>query len=550
MRVPLFPRFQTVSSPAGGSRPLALLLLAPLFVQVAACSSGCSPGAETGDTVDSAPPGDTHETGEGETGPTGDTDDSGSDGPWYGLQEEVPGEVIYGHLGDGRQYNVLRFNGAASTQATVVIYPHEDQPSRYAEGIPVIVTLFGSITGQPDCSEQGQPQPIFVAGTDAVVLQLLYSGQCCGDVCADGEDDMGAEDTQQALRDTFGFAAGLAHTTQGLSLSEVVGRDVLDDEVALLTSSASGHIALSSMAGDPSAYAQLGAVAMFEVPIIPMQTSRGLGSVADDPDDEVDGDGNGVPWDDMRFVWYEPGQCDTGVCDIDLERLAWDETRAMCDYGTGIFGPSLDAKGIFYIDANENGALDLHPYTKLPDVDDSGALSEDEDFVFQATTDQRTGEDRYWHDPLIMETAEERGLLDPEDWPAHIPTVAEATEFWEAREGFDSITPIVEALPDVPWLIIANWREHGVAQATRPHIVLAHQLVQAAGGSVMLQPSHDSMTQILGDDVPEYDRPGWDDPITEENVQDYLIPEGYGEREVRTAAAEEVFTWIWEDAGP
>ncbi len=494
------------------SRSTPMACLALVAVQAAACARSAEPGANAWDW------------------------------PFHDTADWLEQDMVGGRLDDGRRFWVLTLQGSTGA-ATIVIAPAQGASSRYARGAPVMLAIFGDLGGASVCSA-GTVPPALTMDLGAVVLQPLVAGQCCLGVCAGGSADMSGTVSQAMMGDVLAFAHGDLLGGTGLDLGGIVGMELLQDRLPLLVSSASGHLALPALYKycDPDLPS---AVALFEVPLFPHQTSRGLGAVADDDDLDLDSDGNGTAWDDMRNVRYQQGQCSGGSCRLDLSALAWDPLLAVADYGGGVFSSNLSSPGLFYLDGDADGSLALDPVTGKPDIDGDGALSSGEDFVFIGTWDTTRGTDRYWHDPQILETALDSGLLTTENWPAHLPDLQETTAFWEQRDVYASLWGLAKRSSTIRWLLVANEREHGIPIASRPHVVEEYSTLLDLGAPVLFEPSQGSFAEVLGEHVQDFPRLEEGQPLTEANVGQYLPPFDLSEMEMRTIAAAEILDWTW-----
>lgn len=522
--------------------PLLLLLAA------AACTGREDPPAEK----DSGEPPPGPENGDTQApADSGDTADSGhAVGPYLGVTEPVQDELAYDHLDDGRQVHVVRVaDDEGAALAVAIVHPNEYTASRYEEGAPVLLTSYGALTNKGKCSEESPP-PSFSSDLGSVTLQVLNTASCCRGVCSDGDLDMGGEYTQRGIAALFEFAAGERTCTLGYDLATITGRPLRQDRVALLGSSSSALTLLAAVARRPDRFEALAAIALYESPFLPMMTSRGLGAVQCDDDHDTDSDGNGIGWDDMRNVRYEPGDCGTEGClDLDLEGIAWDPDLAMVDYGMGGVPDTAVTPGVLYYDGNGNGALDLDPEDGNPDTSGDDALSASEDFVFIGTFDSsQLGTDRYWHAVELLQAALDHGALEAGDWPSHFGDVEETRAFWEDRDPQAAMATIVGHFPDLPWLVLANAADHGVAQATRPHVVLQYQVLQDLGAEVYFEPTPEAVLELFDEEAAAFDRLEEGAALTEENVQDHLLPDGLSGEGVRAAGAVEMLRWTWESS--
>ena len=292
---------------------------------------------------------------------------------------QEPGDQHYGHLDDGRQVHVVRFRDEQGAHhALVVLSPNEHTPSRSPVGAPLVVLVPGLMAGTGPCGTAG-PKSTFAPGLGIVGVMPLAAGVCCEGVCSAGQQDMAGQASRDGLQATWRFLRGDGTTTLGYDLATLVGRPLLRGPAVMLISSSSGHLAIPALAQDPRSFTGLEAVALYEVPTAPEMTARALGTTREDGNHRFDADRNGNPWDDRRNLDYQPGVCAGGACTLDLAALRWDPDLSLSRYAHGLPGLDHDAPGVFYLDRNGDGRLDLHPEHLDTDLDDDGAYDDDDE---------------------------------------------------------------------------------------------------------------------------------------------------------------------------
>lgn len=507
------------SSGRPGVPPLRALSL--LSVLVAACPSG----KETAEP-DTGGPGGLQALGHApDLGPVTD---------WGGDEEMATGTTP-----TGLKWLVVNLEGEAG-DAVIVVWPDAGQ-ARYDEGAPVLSMVLGGLSGMGACEDS--PLMPLTGATGVVAVQVVGPGQCCAGICSAASDDLGGAAFRNTIRSGFQFALGRRRTRGGRVLADLLDVPILQDHGAQLASSCSGVVTLQSMAEDPAAWEGLEAFSIFETPVFPGAMTGALGLRSMDTDDSVDGDGNGLLWDDGRNPRYILGDCAGADCALDLSQLAWDPTFAVMDIRGSFGDPNLDAEGMFFLDGNGNGKLDIVRDT--PDIDGDDWVEPTEDFAFLGVWDFASGDDVYYHPTVLFEEALARGLFTDATWPSHMHTAAEAEAFWADRTGLPVVPAVMAAFPDLLWEVNASWADHGVDQPTRPHVVALYQVVRDAGGVVKFNPSYEAMEEVVGTLTTPYTPLELGAELTEENVVDYVTPVRIDPPESRTAGALDLVDWVW-----
>ena len=441
-----------------------------------------------------------------------------------------PRDRVSGAHSSGNRYHVVRID-ADPIVATAIITPPPQDPARFASGLPVLVFGYGGLEIS-HCSPSEPSFPLPGGPFGAAIVIPLRADECCLGLCGEGENDLGGPAQQQAFLDTWRFASGQALTTDGLSLADIVGRDIHGDAAGLLLSSAYGVTALAAMSSSPESMDTLGAIGLYEVPIEPWALTTALGDLPADPDTTVDGDGNGCPWDDGRNIRYQPGSCPAGLCALDLSGIGWAPA------------PEDANNGSLFLDNNGNGHLDLRDGSV--DLDGDGAFGQDEDFILEGYCSTASTLPFCWQPTDLLQAALDQGVLDTTSWPAILPTPTLASEFWRLRDAVTALSSLPTWLPDLRWEITGAWRDHGVAQVTRPHLVNAYDLLDQAGARVIFQPSHDAFLEVLPDGDPDYDRLDWNAALSEQDVVGLVLPEPVDKEHARAMTSVEVLNLLLE----
>lgn len=430
--------------------------------------------------------------------------------PDTGAGGDEPAQVS-GTLASGDLYAVLRLS--TGTVAAVVQPPTASDAPR-----PVILAAWGGYSME-HCRPEGPLLP-FESALSSVVVAVPNPDECCMDLCGGQEPDLGGPVTQSAFTDVFRFAAGDLAAWDGSRLADLAGP--VTDRLGVHLSSGWGVAALAAMAGDPGSFSALAAVGLYEVPFEPWTLTTALGTIADDPDHERDGDGDGTGWDDARNLQYAPGACPMGACDVPTPSLAWD--------------------GLLYLDGDGDGRLTL--LGDSPDVDENGAWDGDEDFPFRGLGPGDGSPQQVVLPTQILENALSSGVLTEETWPEDLLPAADAPAFWAERDGPGSLAAFARARPDVRWGIVAAWKDHGVAWPTRPHVVGAYEVLARAGAPVLFEPTEEAFRAIAPDVAPPSTRLDWNEPLSEATVGALVLPASIDRDQARSMNAVDLATWI------
>ena len=312
--------------------------------------------------------------------------------------------------------------GDEGLAATVTFPP---QP-RYAEGAPVIVFVAGGVQ-----AGEARARPEYVSH-GFVEIHFAFPGGGVGEERSGGTYDFRGPACVRALVDVIRFATGAATDKQGRKITDLrPGLVVLTRNCGIVGSSHGGNACGLAMAKFGAEFPALAWYASMESPY-----GEGAANV------ELGGRDSGLN------PAYDPA---TGR--LDLGKLAWS-----ADLTPGLFRKSMPAdtrtmKGAFFFDLNGDGRFD-------PENDFPANC-----FVGDAGKGART-----WYSPRLLAEAEQRKLVaDPR--PAHLPTVAEAQEFWSWRDAAGHIAEAVKACPQVAVLVYANERDHVQADPAHTHIL-------------------------------------------------------------------------------
>ena len=356
--------------------------------------------------------------------------------------------------------------------ATLVIYPK--QP-RYKEGAPVVVTSQGGHTPgsiklpEPDFDPYG-----------VVWVEFLFPGGRSGEFESGGFFDHGGRACTEALYSVLQYAQGKIANTAGKKITDYASYPILTDNVGVIGNSNGGNIAGVTFARYKSGLEGVKYVIFYETPAGDHYVVGDLGRKGDDPDPRVDADGDGIPWDDARNLKYVEGSCTETSCTIDFSTLDYD--------------PQVG----FYLDNNGDGKANYvgrYPRVRT-DVDGSGALEPDEDFIFMSLHVKTKEGEKTVYSYLVTKAAWDKGLFSKVSEKVMKPE--EASNFWLEREicyHYDEISQ------NMPWLKVMQlgfMEDHVQATRDHPHIVINYNAFKKRGHWVRLNPDKSYIEQLAG----------------------------------------------------
>ena len=356
--------------------------------------------------------------------------------------------------------------------ATMVIYPK--QP-RYEEGAPVVVTSQGGHT-----PGKIQPPPPDFDPHGIVWIEFLFPGGRMEGFESGGVFDYGGRACIEALYTVLQYAQGRISNTAGKRISDYVNYPILTDNVGVIGNSNGGNIAGQVFARYREGLEGVNYVIFYETPAGDHYVLGDLGRIGDDPNRLEDADGDGIPWDDARNLKYIEGSCDETSCQIDFSTLAYDPTVG------------------FYLDNNGDGKpnyVGRYPRVRT-DVDGSGALEPDEDFIFMALNVNLEDRRRLVYSYLVTKAAWDKGLF--QNVPEDVMRPDEALKFWLDREicyHYDEISQ------NMPWLKVMQlgfMEDHVQATRDHPHVVINYNAFKKRGHWVRLNPDKSYIEHLAG----------------------------------------------------
>ncbi|MCX7012587.1 MAG: hypothetical protein NTW86_08495 [Candidatus Sumerlaeota bacterium] len=320
--------------------------------------------------------------------------------------------------------------------AVRIVFPAR---SRYAEGAPVAISV------RPGSHDENGAAPLNVA--DSGIVEVHFA-------TAEGAGrgyDFGGPNWILRLRDVIRFALGRATDKDGRTLQDLAAQStagavrVLASNVGIAGFSHGGNACGAVMALHGEEIPELAWYVSWESPY-------GEGMV---------GEELGSPRDGGRVnPAYDPG---TGR--LDLSTLAYDPNLRQRQRGAGgaSQGAELGFRGSLFFDVDGDGRYD-------PAID----------FRHQPVMFDAGQGPKFWYSVRLLREAEKRRLFG-ERWPAHIPTVEEAEEFWRCRDAAGLVPDAVRKLPHLAVIVAAHQSDHMQSAPDHPHILTQVNAFQEAG---------------------------------------------------------------------
>ena len=330
---------------------------------------------------------------------------------------------------------------------------------RYVDGAPVVIHVPGGVTMG---GTEGRPE---YAGLGFVEIRFAFPGGGRGEGSSGGTYDYRGPNCIRALADVIRFATGRLADQQGRKLQELVpGATALAQNVGLVGSSHGGNACGVTMATHGEEFADLAFYASMESPY-------GEGNV----NIELGGRDQGV----------NPAyDAETGT--LDLSKLAWSADLPP--------GPPRRWQGE---GAGVRGALFF-------DLNGDGRFSESDDYPANAFVQDLGQGPKAWYTPRLIREAERRKLYGDQR-PAHVPSLAESTEYWRWRDAAGSIAGAVRKCPKVAIIVYANERDHVQVAPDHPHILAQVEGFRQAGAKfVRLNPDRAYVERVLASGGPPF----------------------------------------------
>ncbi|MBM3359712.1 MAG: hypothetical protein FJY54_18620 [Betaproteobacteria bacterium] len=378
-------------------------------------------------------------------------------------------------------------SSAAGTEgvAASVLIPR--QP-RFTNGAPVVINVTGGVQAG---SARGRPEYV---GHGFVEIHFAFPGGGVGDERSGGAYDFRGSNCVRALADVIRFATGRIAAKDGRRIGELArGLTVLTNNVGLVGSSHGGNASGMAMAKFGDEFPNLAWYASMESPY-----GEGAANV------ELGGHESGLN------PAYDPK---TGL--LDLSKLAWSSELSPGLFRKPMLVATREMNGAFYFDLNGDGRF-----------------SRDDDFPCNCFVGDAGAGVKAWYSPRILAEAEKRALIRS-DRPSHVPTLAEAREFWSWRDAAPSIPEAVRRCTNLAVIVYANERDHVQADPAHTHILeQAEGFRQAGARFVRLNPDR-AYVEHLTASLPPRLRAGVkfpDNPAgktwTRSNINEGLEPSG------------------------
>lgn len=307
--------------------------------------------------------------------------------------------------------------------AASILIPRQ---TRFTNGAPVTINVTGGVQAG---NARGRPEYV---GHGFVEIHFAFPGGGVGNERSGGTYDFRGTNCIRALADVIRFATGRIADKDGRFISELV-RDVkvLTQNVGIVGSSHGGNACGMAMALHGEEFPDLAWYASMESPY-----GEGAANV------ELGGRDSGLN------PAYDPK---TGV--LDLSKLAWSSELS----------PGLMRKPMLVNTRELRGALYF-------DLDSDGRYSPEADFPANCFVGNAGDGVKAWYSPRILAEAERRKVIAGAR-PRHVPTLAEAKEFWRYRDAAPGIPNAVRQFPHLAVIVYANERDHVQADPAHTHIL-------------------------------------------------------------------------------
>ena len=343
--------------------------------------------------------------------------------------------------------------------AASVLIPR--QP-RFTNGAPVVINVAGGVQAG---SARGRPEYV---RHGFVEIHFAFPGGGQGDERSGGTYDFRGPNCIRALADVIRFATGRVVDQDGRRIGDVArGAKVLTNNVGIVGSSHGGNACGMAMALHGAEFPNLAWYTSMESPY-----GEGAANV------ELGGRDSGLN------PAYAPK---TGV--LDLSKLAWSSEISPGLMRKPMLVSTRELRGAFYFDLDGNGRFDA-----------------EEDFPANAFVGDAGNGVKAWYSPRIVAEAERRKLIRGER-PRHVPTLAEAKEFWRCRDATAGIPSAVRNCTNLAVIVYAKERDHVQADPAHTHILEQAEGFRKAGARfVRLNPDRAYVERVLPSG-PAFNRP-------------------------------------------
>ncbi|MCP4231523.1 MAG: hypothetical protein GY771_15440 [bacterium] len=142
-----------------------------------------------------------------------------------------------------------------------------------------------------------------------------------------------------------------------------------------------------------------------------------------------------------------------------------------------------------------------------------------------------------WYSVQLIREAHERGLFS-ESRPAHMPTLAEAIEFWRYRDATGVIPEAVRKVPNVAVIVVAGATDHVQIAPDHPHIRAQVNAFQKAGAQfIRLNPDRAYVEWLFGRRTPGVPDNNAGLRYTQKSIGAALCPDGAIPKQLLSSAA-------------
>lgn len=309
---------------------------------------------------------------------------------------------------------------------------------RYEAGAPVAISVSGGHSAGNVSSRMN------VAGCGFVEMGFAFPSGGQGQAKSGGTYDYRGPKSIEALRDVILFAMGKTADNQGRKIQELVG------EIKVLTSNVGVH---GGSHGGNACGAVMGLWGQLFPELawyVSMESPYGEGAV-------------GAEIGSRRERLNPAYHPETGI--LDLAKLAYDPHLELRPFGAGRFAdtslPTLHGSLFF-------------------DMDGDGRCESEDDFRLQPPVFDLGQGSKSWYSVQLIREAHKRGLFG-DSRPAHMPTLAEAIEFWRYRDATGLVAEAVRKIPNVAVIVVAGETDHVQIAPDHPHIRAQVNAFQKAG---------------------------------------------------------------------
>jgi len=366
---------------------------------------------------------------------------------------------------------------------------------RYETGAPVAISVSG---GHSAGNVSGRMN---VAGCGFVEMGFAFPSGGQGDAKSGGTYDYRGPKSIEALRDVILFAVGKTADKQGRKIQELVGEvKVLASNVGLHGGSHGGNACGAAMGLWGRRFPGLAWYVSMESPFGEGAVGAELGSRRE-----------------RLNPAYNPK---TGA--LDLAKLAYDADLEIRPFGGGRSSstPLPALYGSLYFD-----------------MDDDGKCGSEDDYRLQPPVFDLGQGPKSWYSVRLLRQAERRALFG-DSRPAHMPTLAEAVEFWRYRDATGLVSEAVRKVPNVAVIVVAGETDHVQIAPDHPHIRAQVNAFQKAGAQfIRLNPDRTYVEWLFDRKVPDVPDNDAGRQYTPKTIGPALCPDGAVPKQLLSAAA-------------